>query len=77
MGGVISVFLVRCRSRRDKFNSAVATETCRIRRKKVRCREPSRIPRIELERLFRKSRKLRRTVRRAIAKNFPKLSRIQ
>ena len=23
MGGVISVFLVRCRSRRDKFNLAV------------------------------------------------------
>ena len=27
MGGAISVFLVRCRSRRDKFNSAVTTET--------------------------------------------------
>ena len=60
MGGATSVFLVRCRSRRDKFYSAVARETCRIRRKKVHCREPSRIPRIELEQLFRKSRKLRR-----------------
>ena len=76
MGGVNFVFWVRCRSRRDKFNSAVATETCRIRGKKVRCGEPSRIPRIEPEQLFRKSRKLRRTVRRAVAKNFPKSSRI-
>ena len=64
MDGVISVFLVRCRSRRDKFNSAVATETCRIRRKKVRCREPSRTSQTELERLFRK------------AEKFPKSSRI-
>lgn len=82
MGGVLSILLVGCRSRRDKFKADVAgkklNRKCptRGRRHKLRCREPSRIPQKELTRVFRKSRKLRREVRRAISKNFPKSSHI-
>lgn len=38
---------------------------------RVRSREPSRIPRKELARILRKSRKLRQLVRKTIVKNFP------
>ena len=76
MGGVISLFLVSCRSRRDKFYKAVKAGKYHVHQKKMRCREPSRIPRVKLSRAFRKSRKLRQAVRRAIVNNFPKSSHI-
>ena len=82
MGGLLSLSLVGCRSRRDKFKTDVAgkklnrIQKCRTqaRRQKLHCREPSRIHILQkvLTRVFSKSRKLRRLVRRAISKNFPK-----
>ena len=54
MGGVISVFLVSCRSRRDKFYEGVAAEY-HVREKKMRCGEPSWIPRMDLAEFLEKA----------------------
>ena len=63
----------------NKFKADVAGKKLnrkfptRARQQKLRCREPSRILKKVLTRVFRKSRKWRRLVRRAISKNFPKV----
>ena len=72
MGGVLSILLVECWSRRDKFKAGKKLiRKCRTHacRQKLRCREPNRILQKVLTRVFRKSRKLRRLVRQAISKN--------
>ena len=82
MGGVLSVLLIGCQSRRNKFKAGIAgkklNRKCptRARRQKLRCRRPSRIHQTVLTRVFKKSRKLRRLDRQAISKNFPKSSHI-
>ena len=58
-----------CRSRYEKFHAQKLHA-------RVRSREPNRIPIKELMRVFRKSRKLRRQVRRNISRSFPQSSKI-
>ena len=73
-GNKDSILIEECRSRYAKF---LCLHRCvRDNARVPRDREPSRVPVKQLTRLLHKSRKIRKLVRKYIAKNVPKSSRI-